>query len=76
MGRHTETFDILIDRKWHAGTFEVRSWGGADCDTYHYLIVAKLGERLSVSKQILYLEKIHPKKHIKYIGVYRKIIKK
>ena len=52
---HTETFDILIDRKWHAGTLEVRSCGGVDCDTYHYPIVAKLGEILSVSKQILSL---------------------
>jgi hypothetical protein len=27
------------------------SFKGADCDTYHYLVVAKVRERLAVSKQ-------------------------
>jgi len=29
----------------------LRSFGGADCDTYQYLVVAKVRERVAVSKQ-------------------------
>jgi hypothetical protein len=31
----------------------MRSFRGADCDTNHYLVVAKVRERLAVSKQIV-----------------------
>jgi len=41
----------LIDRRWHSSIRDVRSFRGADCDTDHYLAVAKVRDRLAVSKQ-------------------------
>jgi len=41
----------LIDRRWHLSILDVRSFRGADCDADHYLVVAKVRERLAVSKQ-------------------------
>ena len=41
---------ILIDRRRHSSILDVRSFRGADCDTDHYLVVAKLNERLAVRK--------------------------
>ena len=40
----------LIGR-WHSSIFNVRYFRRADCDNDHYLVVAKVGERLEVSKQ-------------------------
>jgi hypothetical protein len=37
--------------KTEDGIQEVRSFRGADCDTDHYLVVAKVRERLAVSKR-------------------------
>jgi hypothetical protein len=42
---------VLIDRRWHSSLLDVRSFRGADCDTDHYLLVAKVRERLAVSKR-------------------------
>jgi hypothetical protein len=42
---------VLIDRRWHSSILDVRSFRGADCDTDHYLVVAKVRERLSARKQ-------------------------
>jgi hypothetical protein len=42
---------ILIDRRWNSSVLDVRSFKEADCDTEHYLVVAKVRERLAVSKQ-------------------------
>jgi len=41
----------LIDRRCHSSILDVRSFRGADCDTDYYLVVAKVRERLAVSKQ-------------------------
>jgi len=41
----------LIDKRWHSSILDVGRFRGADCDTDHYLVVAKFRERLLVSKQ-------------------------
>jgi len=43
--------NILIDRKWQSSILDVRNCRRADCDTDHYLVVAKVRERLALSKQ-------------------------
>jgi hypothetical protein len=40
-----------MDRRWHSSILDVRSFTGADCDSYHYLVVEKIRERLVVCKQ-------------------------
>jgi hypothetical protein len=40
-----------IDKKQHSNILDVCSFRGVDCDTDHYLIVAKLRKRISVSKR-------------------------
>jgi hypothetical protein len=35
----------------NSSTIDVRSFRAADCDIDHYLVVAKVNERLAVSKQ-------------------------
>jgi hypothetical protein len=41
----------LIDSGWHSSILDVRSFIGPDRDTDHYLVVAKIKERLAVSKR-------------------------
>jgi len=48
---HNQIGHIVIDRRRHSSILDVRSFMGADCDTEHYLVVAKLREKLAVSKQ-------------------------
>jgi hypothetical protein len=48
---HNQIDHILIDRRWHLSVLHVQSFRGAECDTDHYVVVAKLRERLAVSKQ-------------------------
>ena len=48
---HKKIDHILIDRRRHSSIIDVRSFRGADCDTDHCLVVAKIRERLAVRKQ-------------------------
>jgi endonuclease/exonuclease/phosphatase family metal-dependent hydrolase len=48
---HNQIDRILIDRRRHSSILDVRSFRGADCDTGHYLVVAKVREKLAVSKR-------------------------
>jgi hypothetical protein len=47
---HTQTVHVLIDRRRHLTILGVRTIRGADCDNDHYLVAAKVRERLAVSK--------------------------
>jgi hypothetical protein len=42
---------ILIDRRQHSSVLNVRAFSAADCDSDQYLVVAKVRERLAVTKQ-------------------------
>jgi hypothetical protein len=48
---HNQNDSILVDKQRHSNIFDVRSYRAADCDTDHYLVVAKVRERLAVNKQ-------------------------
>jgi hypothetical protein len=48
---HNQTDHILIERRWHSSTLDTKSFRGVDYDTDHYLVVAKVKERLAACKQ-------------------------
>jgi hypothetical protein len=48
---HNQIDHVLIDKRQHSNILDVRSFRGADFDTNHYLVVAKLRERISVGKR-------------------------
>jgi hypothetical protein len=48
---HDQIDHILVDRKRHSHVPDVLSYRAADCDTDHYLVVAKVRDRLAVNKQ-------------------------
>jgi hypothetical protein len=48
---HNEIDHILIDRRRHTSVLDVRSFRAADYDTDHYLVGAKIRERLAMNKQ-------------------------
>jgi hypothetical protein len=49
---HNQIDQVLIDRRWHSSILYVLSFRGAERDTDLYLVVAKVRERLAVSKRI------------------------
>jgi hypothetical protein len=49
---HNEVDHVLIDRRWHLSILDVQFFRGADCDTYHCLVVAKFRERLLINKWV------------------------
>jgi hypothetical protein len=48
---HNQINHILVDRRRHSNILDVRSYRAADCDTGHYLVVAKVRKKLAVNKQ-------------------------
>jgi hypothetical protein len=48
---HNQIDNVLIDKRRHSNILDIGSFKVADCDTDHYLVVAKLSKRISVSKQ-------------------------
>jgi hypothetical protein len=50
---HNQIDHVLIDSRRHSSVLDVRSFRGADCDTGHYLVVAKIRERLAETKRPL-----------------------
>jgi hypothetical protein len=52
MEKHNQIDHILIDRRRHSSILDVRSFRAADCDSDHYLVVAKVRKRLAVGKRM------------------------
>jgi hypothetical protein len=48
---HNQIDHILIDGRWHSSIPDVPLYRAAECDNDHYVVVAKVSERLAVSKQ-------------------------
>jgi hypothetical protein len=62
---HNQIDHILVNRRRHSSILDVLSFRAADCDSDHYLVVAKVRERLAVNKQrshSLHTEKFNLKK--------------
>jgi endonuclease/exonuclease/phosphatase family metal-dependent hydrolase len=47
---HNQIYRILVDRRRHSNVLDVRLFRAADCNSDHYLVVAKVRERLAVNK--------------------------
>jgi endonuclease/exonuclease/phosphatase family metal-dependent hydrolase len=47
---HNQRDHVLIDKRQHSNILDVWFFRGVDCNTDHYLLLAKLRERILVSK--------------------------
>jgi hypothetical protein len=47
---HNQADHIPIDKRWHLSILKMQSFRGADCDTDHSLVAAKVRESLAVRK--------------------------
>jgi hypothetical protein len=50
---HNQIDHILKDRRRHSSILDVKFLRGADCDSDHYLVDAKVRERLEVGKRMV-----------------------
>ena len=48
---HNQIEPVLTDSRWHSSILDVRSFTRTDFNTNHYMVVAKVRDRLAVSKQ-------------------------
>jgi hypothetical protein len=48
---HNQVGHILVDRRRHSNVLDVRTFRAADCDSDHYLVVAKVRERIAVNEK-------------------------
>jgi endonuclease/exonuclease/phosphatase family metal-dependent hydrolase len=48
---HSQIDHILIDRRLHSSLFDIRPFGAANCNSNHYLVVAKVRKSLTVNKK-------------------------
>jgi hypothetical protein len=48
---HNQIDHTLVDRRRHSKMLGVRSYRAAECDTDHYLVLAKVREGLEADKQ-------------------------
>ncbi|KAJ4444092.1 hypothetical protein ANN_05881 [Periplaneta americana] len=49
---HNQIDDILIDKRKHTSTIDIRTFMGTDCNSDHYLVIGELRERLLVAKRV------------------------
>jgi hypothetical protein len=62
---HNQIDHILVDRRRHSKVLYVGLFRAADCDTEHYLVLAKVRHRLAVNKQRsqrFHMERFHVNK--------------